>query len=76
MTTFSRAVFGKGHEVTEHVHASMDEIFYVEEGEGIFEIDGVVVQVRTRPLLGRVSTPVKSVSRRGSGVIPQSSGAA
>lgn len=45
MTGFTRAVFAPGDEVELHWHKSMDEVFYSEEGKGVIEVDGTVVQV-------------------------------
>lgn len=45
LTGFGRAVFAPGVEVETHSHKSMDEVFYGQEGKGIIEVDGTVVQV-------------------------------
>ncbi|CAM9446362.1 unnamed protein product [Choristocarpus tenellus] len=44
LTGFSRSVFKPGQSVLEHTHEKMDEVFYVQEGQGTFVVDNVMVQ--------------------------------
>jgi quercetin dioxygenase-like cupin family protein len=41
ITQYSKVEFSSKEIVGEHLHSDMYEIMYVEEGEGIFKIDGV-----------------------------------
>lgn len=42
----SVARFAPGDEVETHSHETMDEVFYGQEGKGIIEVEGNVVEVR------------------------------
>ncbi|CAM9687651.1 unnamed protein product [Discosporangium mesarthrocarpum] len=44
LTGFSRAVFKPGQSVGIHKHKDMDEVFFVQEGRGIFVVEEVVLQ--------------------------------
>lgn len=46
ITQYSRVAFLPNEIVEEHSHPDMYEIMYIEEGEGIFKIDGVEHEVK------------------------------
>lgn len=45
ITNFSRAVFPVGECAPSHVHADMIEVFYIEQGLGEIDVDGLVVSL-------------------------------